>query len=356
MSRFTPIRLADYPIADLIESLDFETYLARDRADFVSRWNARRAFQPALPAIETLLLESDPSNIVLQTGAYRELIVRARVNDALRGLTLAAARGRALDHIAMSYYRGLVRRVITPEAPGIAAEREDDDTFRARIALAPESWSTAGPAGAYLFYALSASGNVLDAAVYSEDEGVALAPQIRVVVLSRSGTGEADDALKAAVALALSRKNIRPVGDWVTIESAEPITFNVSLYLKLRNGASQSIVIEAARRRVEAYCSGQLRWIGDGISGPVWLIGRTLKRDNIKAAAFGGDGNIVDVDVLSPTTDINPADSGYHAAALSGVGSRDFTPLDAVITAHLFRAPRLGTVTITSEIVSGSWL
>lgn len=355
MSRFTPVDLSLYPISDVIEALDFESYLARDRAEFTTRWEARRVTNPALPPVDTLLLESDPASVVLEVGSYRETLLRGRINDRVRALTLAGALDRALDHIGVTYYR-TPRREIVPAIGATPAVMEDDETYRQRLALAPESWSTAGPVGAYLFWALSASGDVLDVAAYSEDEGVCLAPRIRVVILPRDGlTADQKAALLVTVKDALSRIRLRPLGDLVTVEFADDLAFDVTAHLKIRQGASAAIVVAEAEKRVRQYCSGRLRWIGDDVPGPIWLIGRRMRQATIAAAALGTDANVVEVSVPDPAGDVNPPDAGYTEAALAGVGSPAFVPLADPITAHLFKAPRLGSVTVTYELVAESW-
>ncbi|BCB18059.1 baseplate J/gp47 family protein [Bosea sp. ANAM02] len=355
MTRFTPVDLSLYPISDVVEALDFESYLARDRATFTERWELRRLADPSLPPVDTLLLESDPSSVVLEVGSYRETLLRGRINDRIRALTLAGALGRALDHIGVTYYR-TPRREIVPAVGATPAVMEDDETYRQRLALAPESWSTAGPVGAYLFWALSASGDVLDVAAYSEDEGVCLAPRIRVVILPRDGlSGPEKTALVATVKEALSRVRLRPLGDLVTVELATDLPFNVVANLKIRQGASADIVKAQAERRIRQYCSGRLRWIGDDIEGPVWLIGRRLRQGTIAAAALGTDANVVEVSLTAPVGDVNPPPAGYTEAALADVGAPGFVPLADAVTAHLFKAPRLGTVTVTHEVVAESW-
>jgi hypothetical protein len=91
------------------------------------------------------------------------------------------------------------------------------------------------------------------------------------------------------------------------------------------------------------------------LTGPVWLVGRTLRRDTIAAAAYGGDDNILDVIVNAPTGDVNAPTPGYNAAALAHVGLDTFTVLPSQLTAHLFRAPRLGTLAVSTETVGGIW-
>lgn len=343
MSRFSPIDLSAYPVSDVLETLAFETYLARDRAGLQTRWEARRLANPALSAFDAILLESDPASVVLEVGSYRELLLRTRVNDALRSLTLAGASGAALDHIGITYYR-TARRT-----------DEGDEVYRQRLALAPESWSTAGPVGAYVFWGLSASADVLDIAVYSEDEGVCLAPHIRVVLLAKAGVDEAGvAAMQAAVLAALRRADIRPLGDLVTVEAATALPFDLTVNLKVRSGVSAAVVQAAAEARLTAYCNGRMRWAGDDETGPVWLIGRTFTVESLAGVAMGGDPNVLEADVVG--ADINAAHAGYTEAALAGVGLDGFVPLATPVTAHLFRAPQLVTLTVTTTVAPIGWV
>lgn len=352
MSRFSAVDLSVYPIADILDVQDFEAYLARDRAQIRARIEALRITQPDLPEFDTLELASEPVNLQLHVAAAREMRLRALINDKIRQLSLAGATDAGLDHIGLTYYRTL-RREITPADGPTPAVMEDNETYRQRLALAPESWSTAGPEGAYLFHALSASGDVLDVAAYSEDEGVCLAPQIRVVVLSRTGDGTASPELIETVRTALRREDLRPMGDLVTVESAEPFTFDIAVTLRIRGGASAAPIVAAAEKRIRTYAEGRFRFIGDGIEGPTMLVGRTLRYDTLNGHAQGGDPNIIEVDVTTPAVDINAAAPGY-AAALP-LPQNAVAALASPLTAHLFKAPRLGTITITTEVMSGGW-
>lgn len=352
MSRFSDIDLAGYPLPDILEVLTVETYLGRNKTLFTAAWDAIRGEQPA---IDTLELEHEPVTAQLRVAAELERMLRGHVNDRVKQVTLAGARAAMLDHLAMTYFGGLTRRVITPadSLTGAAAVMEDDETFRQRIALSPESWSTCGPEGAYLFWALTASGDVLDVAAWSEDEGVCLAPRIRIVVLSRLGTGTASAELRGLVQTTLNRREIRPMGDLVTVESATPLAYDVAVTLRIRSGASAALVTAEAEKRIRAYCEGMTRWIGDDLEGPVNLVGRRILRDTIAGRAYGDDPNIVEVIVTAPVADINAAHAGYTAGALADVGQPDFEPLPAEVTAHLFIAPRLGTLTVTTETAIG---
>lgn len=355
MARFTEIDLSGYALPEILEVLAVETYLLRNKTLFTAAWDAIRG---DLPPIDTLELEHEPAVAQLRVAAELERMLRGHVNDRIKQVTLAGATDAMLDHLAMTYFGGLTRRVIIPadSVAGAAAVMEDDNTFRQRIALSPESWSTCGPEGAYLFWALSASGDVLDVGIYSEDEGVTLAPRIIAVVLGRDGLTETQiAAMMVAVEAKLNDRRLRPKGDIVQVRLAEVVPFDVSIELAIRPGASASLVTSAAEARLRAYCEGYLRWIGDGLTGPVWLIGRRLSRSTMAARAMGDDPNIGEVEILAPASDVNTPAAGYEAA-LDGVGTFDFQPLAPALTAHLFRAPRLASLTISTRVERGGGL
>ena len=105
------IDLSKLPAPQIIEELNFETILA----------DMRRKMTELCPDWTGYALESDPANKVMEVAAYREMLLRQRVNEAARGVMVAFAAGGDLDHLAAFY----------PEErlPGAAA------TFRALLKL-----------------------------------------------------------------------------------------------------------------------------------------------------------------------------------------------------------------------------
>ncbi|MCP3967439.1 MAG: hypothetical protein GY750_14680 [Lentisphaerae bacterium] len=71
MTTFNAIDLSLLPAPDVIETLDYELILAGMIADL-------QAKAPEFSA----LVESDPAFKILEAAAYREVILRQRVNDA----------------------------------------------------------------------------------------------------------------------------------------------------------------------------------------------------------------------------------------------------------------------------------
>lgn len=271
---FTGVDLSRLPKPQVVETLDFETILAELLAEF-------QTFFPEFSAT----VESDPVYKVLQFMAYRELNWRQRGNDAAHAVMPAYALGSDLDAIAASF--GVERFVLDPGNPaqGIPATLESDTDFRRRMVLGPEGFSVAGPAGAYIFHALSADGDVKDASVESPTPGVVV-----VTVLSRTGTGEASAPLLATVFDALNSDTIRPITDALTVQSATVVPFAILADITFLTGPDKALVMAEAMARLDDHLANSLK------------LGRDVTRAGIIAALHAeGVQNVV---LTTPAADI----------------------------------------------------
>lgn len=268
---FTVVDLSRLPAPDVVEQIDYDAILAEMLADLVAR-------DPAFSA----LVESDPAMKVLQVAAYRETLLRQRVNDAARAVMLAFAQGSDLDHIAANYNVG--RLTITPANPQAVppepAVMESDQAFRARIPLSLEGYTTAGSEGSYVYHALSASGSIKDVAAESPEPGY-----VTVYVLSRDGDGTADQPLLDRVAETLNGEQVRPLTDNVTVLSAGIIEYEISAELVLYPGPDPTVVEQAAAEALAAYISDMHRIGYDvNISGIMQALHRPgVQRVNLAA-------------------------------------------------------------------------
>lgn len=241
MAGFTAVDLSQLPAPDVVEVLSYESIFAALLASYI-------ALTEAAGQTYTALVESDPVYLLLQAAAYRELVWRQRVNDAARAVMVAYAVKSDLDQLAAGF--GVKRLQLDPGDPAhsIPPTMESDTDLRRRIILAPEGFSVAGPEGAYIYHALSASGDVLDASATSP------APcEVVVSVLSRVGNGAADADLVAAVAAVLGADNVRPLTDKVTVQSAEIIEYTVEATIYTYAGPDSAVVLAASRARLDAY-------------------------------------------------------------------------------------------------------
>lgn len=288
---FTGVDLSRLPAPDVIEALDFETLRAAWIADF----------QAKFPAFDAAV-ESDPIVKLCEVGAYREMILRQRVNDAARAVMVAYARGADLDALGALFQ--VERYVITPADPeaGTPAVLESDDDFRRRVVLAPEGYSVAGPAGAYIFHALNASGDVADASATSPAPG-----QVVVTVLARSGDGTPSAGLLDTVAAALNASTVRPLTDLVTVAAAELLEFTVEATITYRAGPDKAVVLAAAEAALDDYLAVSRR------------LGRSVTRAGVIAALFAN--GVQNVELAEPAADLEP--TALQVAVCTGITLAD---------------------------------
>ena len=261
MSNFTPIDLSKLPAPDVIETLDFETLLTNYINDFVAR-NPNYA----------TLLESDPAIILMQVVAYREMLLRARINEAAKANMLAYATKGDLDNLAAFF--GVER-----------LEDETDERLRKRTQLALEGFSTAGPVGAYIFHSLSASNEVKSVSVKSPNPG-----EVLVTILSNIGDGTVGQELIDTVLTKLNEDDIRPLTDLVSVQGAEIINYQVEAVITVYSGPSSAVVETEANDALQKFISDRHE------------IGRVIAISGIYDALHV-DG-VKKVELISPLVDV----------------------------------------------------
>lgn len=238
------IDLSQLPPPDVVESLDYEAVYQDLRATFASLYPDHNA-----------LLESDPAIKLIELAAYRELQLRARINDAARAVMLAYAMGGDLDNLAAPF--GVERLVTDPgdpaASPPIPPTYESDAALRRRTQLAPESYTSCGTFEAYRFHALTVAG-VADAAVLRPEPGI-----VRVVLLASSAEGVPTAELLQAARDHLSARDRRSVNDTVELVPASIQRYAIRARLIMYPGPSAAPVLAAATAAAQAYAASVYR-------------------------------------------------------------------------------------------------
>ncbi|WP_099061760.1 baseplate assembly protein [Serratia sp. BW106] len=277
------IDLSQLPAPNVVEPLDYETLLAERKVTLISLYPADQ--QEAIA--RTLALESEPIVKLLQENAYREVLLRQRVNEAAQAVMLGYAAGSDLDQLGGNY--NVARLVITPAddstLPPVAAVMESDSDFRVRIQQAFEGLSVAGSVGAYQFHGRSADGRVADVSVTSPTPA-----SVTVSVLSREGAGTASPELIAIVEAALNAEDVRPVADRVTVQSAKIVPYVIDAALYLYPGPEAEPVRQASEQKLKAYIGTQHR------------LGRDIRLSAIYAALHVE--GVQRIELKSPAADI----------------------------------------------------
>jgi phage-related baseplate assembly protein len=141
------------------------------------------------------------------------------------------------------------------------ADRETDDELRERIRIAPESFSTAGPELAYVYFAKQYDANISDVRVVSPTPGT-----VQCYVAMKDGT-KPSAAYFAGLLGHLSKKNKRPLTDNVSALSPEDVTYsiNASYYIDSENAAMETEIKAAVEKAAENYVVWQSSKIGRDI-------------------------------------------------------------------------------------------
>lgn len=265
------IDLSALPTPEVIEPLSFEAILQRNLATMMELW-------PDFSAV----LESDPSVKLLETDAYDELLLRARINDAARDRLLAFAAGGNLEHLAAFY--GVQR-----------LSGETDDALRLRTRVRTMGYSAAGGAAHYRYHAMSAATGIREVSVDSPAGG-----EVRVSVLADSGDGTAPPDMLEAVAAAVQADDVRSMCHTVAVQSADIIHVTVVANVVLVTNAAQAIFDGLAQSLADEF---------EAAKGLGWNVTRSWLTAKLHA------GGVQSVDLLSPVTDIVIAP--HQCAALS---------------------------------------
>ena len=263
MTRFTAIDLSGLTPPGIIETLDYEQIVTAMRDDLIERF----------PLIAGVIdLESEPARKLIEAFAYRELRLRARINDAARAVLLASSYGTNLDHLGALFATA-------------RQEGESDARFRRRIQLAPEAFSVAGPEGAYQYHALTVAPWARDVSAVSRRPGV-----VRVTVLKEGNDPAPALAEREAVRLHLKNEAIRPLTDVVEVMAPAIRRARVVAKLTLYPGPDGELVRQRALAAVTT-------WVEKNR-----MLGMNLRRSALYAALH--QEGVHSVDLISPAEDL----------------------------------------------------
>lgn len=159
--------------------------------------------------------------------------------------------------IGNGYIEGQIKRLVDPfpyEMTVIntttsygGSDVENDENFRERIQLAPESFSTAGSIGAYEFFARSAHSDIIDVAIIGPAESDTVPPgHVYVYPLMTGGVLPTQEILDAVFEICNSEDK-RPDTDFLHVVSPEIVSYNLNVkYWIDRKRATQATQIQLA--------------------------------------------------------------------------------------------------------------
>lgn len=172
--------------------------------------------------------------------------------------------GQITQLIDIFPYFGSVENV--SESDG-GADEESDAAFYERMRESVETFSTAGPLGAYEYYAKSASALIVDVKATSPEPG-----EVDVRVLLSGGQLPGEEILKEVLDI-LNADKVRPLTDHVTVAAPETVPYDIDFtYWTQEGGAvSDDKVAENIAAAVRAFKEWQGAKMGRDVN-PSYLI------------------------------------------------------------------------------------
>lgn len=196
---------------------------------------------------------------------------------------------------------------------GGGADEATDDEFYELMRLSMDAYSDAGARGGYIYFAKKDNTEIGDVAVVSPLPG-----EIKLYVLMRDGR-IAGDEVKREVLERCSPDTVRPLGDFVTVEDAEPVEYDIDFTYYTQTGAAKSAEAISAdvQTAVAEYAAWQCAKLGRDINPSELyrrLMGTGIKRVELVSPAFTvlRDGSDKSVPQVAAVRKITVTNGGYE--------------------------------------------
>lgn len=299
------MKALNLPPPNAIEPLDYETLLANRKARFLALHQEENRHYWE----KRLALESEPVVKLLEENAYLEMLLRERINQAVKACLLPFATGADLDNLADFYAvkREIIQHADPDAKPPKPQILESDDRLRERLRLSFSMLNTAGSKNSYRAHALKVDPLIHDAYIHSPAGG-----RVDVYLLfDRNLSPEQRTALVRKTTRELSDDEVRPLCDLVTVKEVEPLTYRVQAKIALFRFEEKDKIQQQATQRLNDFVK-HARTFGYDIT-PSAIIA-TLSVDGVQ-----------NVDLQSPTEILHVSPS--QAAECSAI-SLSFTELE----------------------------
>lgn len=168
-----------------------------------------------------------------------------------------------------------VDSIVNTTKSGGGSDTEADDEYRNRIHEAPESFSVAGPEGAYKFHTKSVNSSIADVGVFTPSPGV-----VAIYPLLEDGKLPSDELL-AAIKEYLSSDKVRPLTDNLKVVKPVVINYNINATYYINQDADASTVQANVADTVNQFVLWQKAALGRDIN-PSKLISMIMQVPGVK--------------------------------------------------------------------------
>lgn len=289
---------AGFPVVDYLGDLLSVERLAAQPARTVMRFTlvSVQAFDVLIPAgtrIETKDAKFRFATEAAATVAAGQTTVEANAAAQTAGSAangyLAGEIASLLDPVAF------VTSAVNTSVSMYGSDEEDTEHYKERIRQAPESFSIAGPEGAYRFLALSAHQLIIAVAVTSPDP-------CYINVYPLTTTGNPDQTMIDLVTATLTPKKKRPLGDRITVLAPTAVAFTIETDVTLYDWADATSTKTAIETALAGYAATMRQTLGQNGNGIV--------RAQISAVIKNVSG-VYNCPLVAPAADTELADNEW---------------------------------------------
>ena len=293
------------PIMLFLKTIAYENVLLRNAIDFTGKQNLlfyaegdyldhlgflldieRNEAKNSLTTLRFTLASAQPSNIIIplntkvsdgnytfQTTEVTQIVAGQLTVDVGAESVISGDETNNISIDRINQFIDVIPYVekvsnLTDTSGG--ANTESDDSYKKRIALAPSSFSVAGPYESYKFWALTANQNIIDVAVVNKEErtqDIQYAGVVEVYPLIKNGQPATVEILGQVLEI-LSNKKVRPLTD--KVETLAPIqvdyTIDLKYYIHTDDGANANIIQAKVSNAVQDFIKWQYEKLGRDIN------------------------------------------------------------------------------------------
>jgi phage-related baseplate assembly protein len=261
------VRFAREPMLDYLGELMNVLRLPAASAKTVLRFSvaASLAVDVAIPA--GTLVDSSDSKVTFETDVATTLAAGKLSVDVVATCNTTGTAGNGWQPGQLNVLASDVGDVafsvanITVSADGI--DDESNDRYRARLMEGPESFTVAGPRGAYRFHAMSAHQSIIDVGVVGPElelvNGQVVStnqvPPGAVFVYPLISNGAPNAEILSQVEAMLNTENVRPLCDLVQVLPPTAADYVIHAALTLYASADATTTLAAARAAAQAFAN-----------------------------------------------------------------------------------------------------
>jgi len=267
----------------------------------------RVSSQPASATVQ-FTLPSSHGGVIIPVGTRVGPADGLAKFETIQALTVAAGVTTAtvdvicqtLGTVGNGYTSGQISIILDPQpylnavtnttTTAGGSDAETDEQLRARIKLAPSSFSTAGSVQAYRYHAFTASPTIVD--VYVPE--IPDTPGTVEIFVLVEGGGSTPSGILTDVANACNSERVRPLTDTLDVKSAVAVDYDIEAVVTLVNDADPASNLAAIQNAIETFTASRLRTMGANVMR-AQLIGEIYR---------AAPGAVFDVTLTEPALDL----------------------------------------------------